>query len=96
MREFVKRSSSEQDIYDAHMAEIQKLKDENTKIHFLYEQAQSQNNKLTDASERLSAIHKVLEKKREKCEKINKGTASELWREGARWNLKLIEELLKQ
>ena len=36
--------------------EIEKLKEDNTKIHFLYEQAQAENNKLVDCCERLGQI----------------------------------------
>ena len=41
------------------------------------------------------ANKKALEKEYKRCKRIEKETASELWREGARWNMKLIEELLK-
>jgi len=39
---------------------------------------------------------KKLQQEYAKNKKIAKETSSPLWREGARWNMRLIEELLKQ
>jgi hypothetical protein len=41
-------------------------------------------------------LKQKLQQEYKKCKKIEKETSSPLWREGARWNIRLIEELLKE
>jgi len=45
--------------------------------------------------ERLELKQK-LRQRYDECKRIEETTASPLWREGARWNMKLIEELSKE
>jgi hypothetical protein len=41
-------------------------------------------------------LKQKLQQKYDECKRIEETTASPLWREGARWNRKLIEELLEK
>jgi DNA-directed RNA polymerase subunit RPC12/RpoP len=41
-------------------------------------------------------LKQKLQQRYDECKRIEETTASPLWREGARWNMKLIEELLKE
>jgi len=41
-------------------------------------------------------LKQKLQRRYDECKRIEETTASPLWREGARWNMKLIEELLEE
>jgi len=51
---------------------------------------------IIDLERERGELKQKLQQEYGRCEKIEKETGSALWREGARWNMRLIEELLKQ
>jgi cell division septum initiation protein DivIVA len=58
-----------------------------------YAQLLQENSKL---KKELDELKQKLQRRYDECKRIEETTASPLWREGARWNMKLIEELLKE
>jgi len=52
--------------------------------------------KLEDAQKEIDELKRKLQQKYDECKRIEETTASPLWREGARWNMRLIEELLEK
>jgi predicted nuclease with TOPRIM domain len=63
-------------------------------IHRKYEGLISKAEK--DCADCYQELKQKLQQKYDECKRIEETTASPLWREGARWNMKLIEELLEK
>lgn len=64
-------------------------------IDFLQKEYDALEDVAFEHAKKLDAQKNKLQQEYARCKKIEKETKSALWREGARWNMKLIEELSK-
>jgi len=73
-----------------------RLEDAEKEIDFQKARVDVANEMVTSKQKRIDELKQKLQQELVKCKKIEKETSSPLWREGARWNIRLIEELLKE